>query len=65
MNALEKSGLKIQESDLNKLDRNWSVVSGQLSDAMRNNALLALAAAIISILIYITVRFEFNSRLAL
>lgn len=58
--ALEQGGLKVQESDLNKLDRNWSVVSGQLSDAMRNNALIALGAAIISILIYITVRFEFN-----
>lgn len=60
VNALEKGGLKVQESDLNKLDRNWSVISGQLSDAMRNNALIALAAAIVSILIYITVRFEFN-----
>lgn len=60
VDALEKGGLQIQESDLGKLDRNWSVISGQLSDAMRNNALIALAAAIVSILIYITIRFEFN-----
>jgi SecD/SecF fusion protein len=35
-------------------------MSGQLSDAMRNNAILALAAALLSILIYITFRFEFK-----
>lgn len=60
VNALEEGGLRVQESDLNKLDRNWSVVSGQLSDAMRNNALIALAAAVVCILIYLTIRFEFN-----
>lgn len=60
VNALEQGGVPVQTSDLGKLDRNWSVVSGQLSDAMRNNALIALAAAIVSILIYITIRFEFN-----
>ena len=35
-------------------------MSGQFSDAMRNNAIMALAAALISILIYITFRFEFK-----
>lgn len=60
VNALQEQGLKVQESDLDKLDRNWSVVSGQLSDAMRNNALYAMAAAVLSILVYITIRFEFK-----
>lgn len=42
------------------MDTNWSAMSGQFSDTMRNNALLALGAALLSILIYITFRFEFK-----
>ena len=35
-------------------------MSGQFSDAMRYNAILGLAIALVSILIYITLRFEFK-----
>jgi SecD/SecF fusion protein len=35
-------------------------MSGQFSDAMRNNAVWALGLALIAILLYITVRFEFK-----
>jgi SecD/SecF fusion protein len=60
VNTLESSGLQIQQSQLEHLDANWTVMSGQLSDAMRNNALIALGLALASILIYITLRFEFK-----
>lgn len=60
VNTLESSGLNIQKSQLDNLSNNWTVMSGQFSDAMRNNAILALAIALVSILIYITLRFEFK-----
>lgn len=58
--ALENGGLKISDFQKQTLETNWSVVSGQFSDAMRNNAILGLAIALASILIYITFRFEFK-----
>jgi SecD/SecF fusion protein len=62
--TLEDAGLQIVPSQLNQLDNQWTVVSGQLSDTMRNNALIALTLALISILIYITFRFEFKYAVA-
>lgn len=58
--TLQASHLPVQGSQLNHLEKNWTIMSGQFSDAMRNNAILALLAALISILIYITFRFEFK-----
>lgn len=58
VNSLESSGLLIQKSQFEHLESNWTVMSGQFSDAMRNNAILALTIALASILLYITLRFE-------
>jgi len=60
VDALAKQGLDIQNVQLMNLDKNWSVMSGQLSDAMRHNALLALGIALFGVLVYITFRFEFK-----
>ncbi|MEX1013479.1 MAG: protein translocase subunit SecD [Waddliaceae bacterium] len=62
--ALQTAGLPIQESDLTELDSNWTMMSGQFSDAMRTNAIYALSLALLSILIYITIRFEFKYAIA-
>lgn len=58
--SLQDNGLNIQSSQLKTLDRDWTVMSGQFSDTMRNNAIIALSIALLSILVYITFRFEFN-----
>lgn len=60
VDTLQASNLPIQSSELNDLQKNWTIMSGQFSDAMRNNAVIALAAALLAILIYITFRFEFK-----
>lgn len=60
VNALAKQHLYINSVQLPDLERNWTVMSGQLSDTMRNNALIALSLALVGILIYITFRFEFK-----
>ena len=58
--TLQANHLNVQASDLTKLENNWTIMSGQFSDAMRNNAILALTAALLAILVYITFRFEFK-----
>lgn len=58
--ALEQGGLSIPNSELEKIESQWTTMSGQFSDAMRNNALIGLLIALVSILIYITFRFEFK-----
>lgn len=62
--SLEDANLHISDSQLAQLDANWTVMSGQFSDAMRNNAIIALSLALLSILVYITFRFEFKYAVA-
>ena len=64
MNTLAEANLNVQPSQLDHLDKNWTVISGQFSDAMRNNAALGLSIALFFILLYITVRFEFKFAVA-
>jgi len=64
VDALEKAGLKLPESQLTHLEHHWTVMSGQFSEEMRNNAIFGLVLALISILIYITIRFEFKYAIA-
>ncbi|NGX39672.1 MAG: hypothetical protein KR126chlam1_01005 [Chlamydiae bacterium] len=58
--SLEEGGLTLSSESLETLDQHWSEVSGQLSDSMRNSALIGLAVAVLAILAYITIRFEFK-----
>ncbi|MGM0440486.1 MAG: protein translocase subunit SecD [Chlamydiota bacterium] len=58
--ALKDANLNISPKLLPSLDQDWTTMSGQLSDTMRNNALMGLGFALICILIYITFRFEFK-----
>jgi SecD/SecF fusion protein len=60
INALQAHDLGINAVELSDLHKNWTIMSGQFSDSMRNNAIWALTAALASILIYITFRFEFK-----
>jgi SecD/SecF fusion protein len=58
--TLENGGLTINAADKEVLAEQWTAISGQFSDAMRNNALIALAAAVAAILVYIAIRFEWK-----
>jgi SecD/SecF fusion protein len=58
--ALEKANIHLSADVLTDLGKNWSAISGQMSDSMRTNALLGIVAALVCILIYITIRFEFK-----
>lgn len=60
VNALEKHGLEVNPASLPTLNLHWTEMSGQLSETMRNQALIGLGLALLCILIYITFRFEFK-----
>jgi SecD/SecF fusion protein len=60
VDALEKGGVVLSQSQLKSLDQNWTVMSGQFSSTMRNNMIMGLVLALLSVLIYITLRFEFK-----
>lgn len=59
LEALQKEHLEIAPSSLASLEQSWSSMSGQMSSTMRNQALLGLLLALVSMLLYITFRFEF------
>jgi len=58
--ALQSGGLSFSSKSLSHLDENWTAMSGQMSDSMRNNALLGLLISFICIFIYIAFRFEYK-----
>jgi SecD/SecF fusion protein len=60
VDALASQGLSLNPDSLPTLEQNWSSVSGQMSDTMRNQAFIGLALALVCILVYITIRFEFS-----
>jgi SecD/SecF fusion protein len=60
VDTLERSGLELNPASLPQLNLHWTEMSGQLSETMRNQALLGIILALIGILIYITFRFEFK-----
>ncbi|MDN3508200.1 MAG: protein translocase subunit SecD, partial [Simkaniaceae bacterium] len=64
VNALQKEGLTLSQTGKQALAHNWSNISGQMSDAMRNNALVGLGIALISIFCYIAIRFEYKYALS-
>lgn len=45
---------------MDQLEANWTAMSGQMSDSMRNNALIGLLISFVCIFIYITFRFEYK-----
>lgn len=60
VNTLADAGLNVVPAQLDTLGTQWTVISGQFSDTMRNNAVLGLVIALATILLYITFRFEFK-----
>jgi SecD/SecF fusion protein len=60
VDTLKQSSIDPNQEELSVLEQNFSEMSGQLSDTMRNNAIIALALAMFAVLIYITIRFEFK-----
>lgn len=58
--ALTSYGIGISEKNLSNLHADWTAVSGQMSDTMRNSAGLGLLLSFIAIFIYLAFRFEYK-----
>lgn len=60
LSSLQSKGLNLTEHSLSQIAANWTAMSGQMSDSMRNNALIGLLISFVCIFIYIAVRFEYK-----
>ena len=60
VNALQSSSIQLSPLVLQDLDKNWTAISGQMSDTMRTHAIIGICVALLCILAYITIRFEFK-----
>lgn len=56
--TLESSGLHVLPKSKQILDTTWVNVTGQMSSAMKNHALIGLSLALFCIMLYISIRFE-------
>jgi SecD/SecF fusion protein len=60
VHSIQNSGLNLTQNSLDTIDANWTAMSGQMSDSMRNNALIGLLISFVCIFIYIAFRFEYK-----
>lgn len=60
VHAIQSSQLALTPHSAAHLDANWTAMSGQMSDSMRNNALIGLMISFVCIFIYIAFRFEYK-----
>lgn len=62
--TLESSGLHVLPKSKQVLDTTWVNVTGQMSSTMKNHALIGLSLALVCIMLYISMRFEWVYALA-
>lgn len=62
--ALAAKNLTLAPESASHLDTSWTAMSGQMSDSMRNNALIGLCISLICIFIYLAFRFEYPFAMA-
>jgi SecD/SecF fusion protein len=60
VDGLNSNGVEMTEHSKKNVNFTFKSVSGQMSDSMRKNAIYGLAIALLAILVYITLRFEFK-----
>ena len=56
--TLSANGLALTNESRSQSDSSWTSMSGQMSDTMRNHAILGLALALACIFVYLAIRFE-------
>jgi SecD/SecF fusion protein len=61
---LKASDVPLAKSAFEEMKRSFNHVSGQMSDTMRNQALMGIGIALFGILIYIAIRFEWKYAVA-
>ncbi|MBM3199094.1 MAG: protein translocase subunit SecD, partial [Chlamydiae bacterium] len=64
LSSLERAQVGLTPAAATLASQNWAEVSGQMSQAMRNSALIGLLIALACIFVYITIRFEYKYALS-
>lgn len=59
VDSLQEAGITISQNTLSKIHTQWTSVSGQMSDTMKNQALFGFLLAFIGIFIYLAFRFVY------
>lgn len=60
VNALKANDITLSEKTKASLHSDWTAVSGQMSDTMRNNAIFGFLLSFVGIFIYLAFRFEYK-----
>lgn len=58
LKTFKQNNISLTKASLAHIDTNWTAMSGQMSESMRNNALIGLLVAFSCIFIYLAIRFE-------
>ncbi len=64
VDGLKEANVEIESTSLKNIESSWTSISGQVSSAMKKNATLGLLLALIAILGYIAIRFEWKYSLS-
>jgi len=64
LDSLKKADIEIESTSLKNIESSWTSISGQISNAMKQNATLGLLLALAAILGYIAIRFEWKYSLS-
>ncbi len=64
LKGLHQGGIQLTASSEKNLESNWTAMSGQMSESMRNNAIFGLMLAFLGIFVYIAFRFEYKYAIA-
>ncbi len=60
VDALQKSNINLNSITLQNLNKQWTAISGQMSETMKTSAMIGMTVALLCILAYITIRFEYK-----
>lgn len=60
VDALKQDNITLLPDSLKSLHANWTAVSGQMSDTMRNSAIFGFLLSFVGIFVYLAFRFEYK-----
>lgn len=60
VHALQQAGIPLSSQAASHLQASWTAMSGQISDSMRNQAIIGLLISFFCIFIYLAFRFEYK-----
>ena len=60
VDALKDANIELSQNTLSHLHSDWTAISGQMSDTMRNSAIFGFLLSFVGIFVYLAFRFEYK-----